>query len=233
MKLMIFFAFAYAAVALAINTKEQSLTDWYEEVDKKIIKSVKSGPFFEHVRGFNDWCVKQTFLNMNRDGNKKLKFPEAMIIIFDALISCKKEKSLDIWSLMVGELANHYKTSLDDPSHVECFKLELQKVEPTSYLLHGLESNSMTNDIETCKTIVDDDGYSRHIDILEQEFGKISDLTCQEFDGAEAKKLLLSIIVLGFEKRINYVNYVKKSIAADLQYRIGSAAKCIKKRMNQ
>lgn len=227
MKLFILFIFTFIAFTSAINNKNQTLNKWLEEIQYKIKEIDSSSPFYQYISAIDETCI-HVKININKNGLKYLKFADAMIIIYGAGLECYSDSNKrNVWKLMQEYLINSYKESIDS-KYLDCFKMKLKIIEPDNYFSKDTYK-ILPDDIKSCKSIIDDEGFYKHVENIEKEFGNIEFLTCNAINATEFRKLFLHIVILSGENEPHY--NLKYRLARSFQTKLTSAFNCAMKRI--
>jgi len=227
MKLFIVFIFTFIAFTSAINNKNQTLNKWLEEIQYKIKEIDSSSPFYQYISAIDETCI-HVKININKNGLKYLKFADAMIIIYGAGLECYSDSNKrNVWKLMQEYLLNSYKESIDS-KYLDCFKMKLKKIEPDNYFSKNTY-NISPDDVKSCKSIIDDEGFYKHVENIEKEFGNIEFLTCNAINATEFRRLFLHIIILSGENE-SHLN-LKYRLSRSFQTKLTAAFNCAMKRI--
>jgi len=200
MKLIFVLVFLVIVGISAVEYKKQTLNEWYQQVNNEIInkRKVWNHPFKIYFEGYSHWSIKQ-FMEFEKNKNKELNFAEAMILIYGSGLKHFSEfKRNNAWNAMIDALVDFYKPKIHK-NELNCFKLELNKLDPDSSLLKGFDESRMNNFVAVCESIVDMNGLESHITNVEEAYGDLATLTGGAIDRNKFKKILLTLILLGGE----------------------------------
>jgi len=230
-KVIILFTLITLTITSAFEEGKQTLEQWFTKISSEYENVSSSDPFYGQINdvlGKKKSCTEEKLVWWNNK-QKSLNNLEAIIFIYGAALDCVGNK-VDTWKLMVSSLANYYGKTIPQ-EHIECFKMELQKLDSQNSLLkhEGFSVGSMTTDMETCTNLVDIAGFDDIIDKNEKIFGSLSDLTCSSFNKVEVKKFMLSIVVSSDTSLdFNIKNYVVRVLAGKLKDKMDIAYTCVK-----
>lgn len=222
MKLILVFVLIFVMSTLAIDYNRKTLGEWYREVDGKIQNQREKLPWDHSLKPFTrEHSVHNIKLNMkfNENENKVVNFAEAMILIYGSIQKHFSEKKRNsAWNLMVDSLIEFYKSSVNE-NDIDCFKMELKKIDPNSPQVEEFNKNF---DNSICEATVDMNGLDIHINEVEKAYGPLTTLTGGKIDRKKFKKILLTFVVLGVEspqKRLDG----KSLMIVDLKYYLNAA----------
>lgn len=233
-KFIIFFSFLVFTSTSAFEEGEKTLVQWFTQISAKYQNIRQTDPFYAQINKVRTehWCMNDK-LNIWNNKQKKINNLEALIFIYGAALNCVENK-VETWKEMVSYLGQHYAKSVKQ-NQIECFKMELQKLDPYNFLLKhdNFRIESMNTDIETCTEIVDMAGFDAQINANEQIFGSLSQLTCG-FTKDDFKKYMLTVVVLSDTSlEINKKNYAIKDAAKKLREIMDKAFACVKNDVNR
>jgi len=199
MKIIVAIIISLIALTSAIREDKQTLEKWFNEVNINYQNLSSESLFFEDI---NQIRSSRSCMSINMDWwenkGKKLNFAEAMILIYGSGLNCVSDKLQTIKN-MIGMFVDFYKIMIPN-EHIECFKMELQNLIPTSFLLSNYNNSTNKNSIEDCSKIVDTDGITNHIEKIEEKYGQIIKLTCDKYGNKGIKVILHTIVVLSNDK---------------------------------
>ena len=228
MKFVAALIISFIVLTSAIREENQTLEKWYNEVKISYQNLSSENPFFEDISQIRS---SSSCMNTNMDWwinkGKKLNFAEAMILIYGSGLNCVSDKLQTIKN-MIGMFVDFYKIIIPN-EHIECFKMELQNLIPTSFLLNNYNNSTNKHSIEVCNKIVDVDGFKNHIENIEEKFGNILKLTCNKFGNKGIKIILHTIVVLSDDKIDDTARSRGiKSISKNINENLDTILNCIK-----
>lgn len=222
MKLILGFFLIFVMSTLAIDYNRKTVGEWYREVEGKIAEQREKLPWDHSLKPFTrGYSANNIKLNMkfNENENKKLNFAEAMILIYGSIEKhFSEEKRNNAWNANINSLIEFYKSSINE-NDIDCFKMELKKIDPNSPQVEDFNINS---DNSLCEATVDMNGLDIHINEVEKAYGPLTTLTGGKIDRNKFKKILLTFVVLSGEipqKRLDGISLM----IVDLKYYLNAA----------
>ncbi|KAL7011302.1 hypothetical protein ACKWTF_014219 [Chironomus riparius] len=235
----IYFIFALIALGFistsAFDDRKLTFDEWFSDVSAKYQGIPSDHPFSRQINTIRHkrYCMNNAVVYW-RIKSKKLNYTEAMILIYGSAISCLEDKDkLDTLRQMIKSLVDFYSTTIQK-EHIECFKMELQKIDPNSYLLKrdNFNTASMTLDKDTCTEIVDNEGLDDHILKFENQFGSLLTLSCENDIKNEIKKILLNIVILSDPNIYEHIKkYGIRTTTESMQKKLNAAFDCVKNKI--
>ncbi|KAL7012381.1 hypothetical protein ACKWTF_014814 [Chironomus riparius] len=236
MKSIFWILIIFVVFTCAIDIKKQPLREWYQQIYKdfnaKRATMINNHPLRKYMDGFSEYYTKKN-MKFNENQNKIVNFAEAMILFCgSALKQFDDVKLKNAWNTMTDALVDfygHYPLSND----INCFKLELKKIEPNSPILKKFNESSMAEYIETCESVVDMNGLETNIAYIEEAYGDLKTLTGGAIDRTEFKRILLTFVILSREntyRKFNGTNRLALELIAALNMAFDAVLKDLNNR---
>lgn len=213
--------------AVAINNETHTIEWWWNEVNSKFENVTNNHPLISELREFHSkkWCVTNKVVTW---GSKKkiVNFAEAMVLIYGSLMTCQQPFSAQSFGTLVRHFINSYKESIAE-NDIECFKIELKKINPRFYMLtHFVEPA----DSQRCEAVVDMGGFNDHLQNIEAIFGNLAEFSCNVLNADYLKELLLTVVVLSGSGDENIINWHIQELIVDLREKSINLFNCVFKR---
>ena len=163
-------------------------------------------------KNLNIDCIKEK-LKLSENGDKEIFRLEAEVLMTKAITLCSEFGAVEYFKDAIKHKPGHsiFNTEPDD---LDCFKVFLSKLDPTSELVNNFNPESMSNDEkEYCDEKTKADDFNNRMMISEaigvpkiwKGFDYISNFTCSAFDLMKLRKTFLTMQIIwnGDEIQVN------------------------------
>jgi hypothetical protein len=163
-------------------------------------------------------------LNVKDNGEKIVDEETATVTIVPAIALCVDSQRDLLHAVIQGMIGNLDKMNTNT---CDCFKLELQKIEPNAAILEGFDADNMTMSSEQCEDVADMKGLFSTINEFERKIGKIEEASCGILTTEEVEKFMLKIPILksgGLSKK--FAKSEKSKLVDILSEKVENFVKC-------
>jgi hypothetical protein len=151
-----------------------------------------SMPAFSGFGSASRDCLNQK-LKTSENGEKIVNEEIAMIAVASTLPLCVFDGVINNAILTLAEtVGNRFS------GRGECLKSELRKHEPDATILEDFDSSSMEWTRFECEEAIKMDHLDRSLDGVEENYGKIAEITCGSVTRNEIRKTILKLPILKF-----------------------------------
>jgi hypothetical protein len=187
-------------LALASSAAIEEHGETFTEAIDRMIESfddLQSWSCFAQLETLDRECLDEK-LNVKNNGEKIVNEITAAITILPAIALCvDSERDLlhAFIHFMIGYIYN-------DTDTCDCFKLELQKIEPNATILEAFDADNMKKSSDECEDVVDMKELDR---LIKEIIGEIDEASCGTLTIDEVRKFMLKIRILrsgGFRKAL-------------------------------
>lgn len=189
------FLFAFFGSAIAINIEEQvkSLDEWWYHFKDLRDQTERNHPLYQQLIHFNNklGCVHRK-INLLSNGEIKISFFEALMLMFGPLISCNQTFFIDDWNAVANHFIALFKESIL-VEEIDCYKTVLQTVNPSSRLVENF-SGALSS--QYCGNVIDSNKYVKIIQNIQSKICNFAIFSCNTMTDDDVKNILLQISIL-------------------------------------